>query len=465
MKRNFWVFIYTLLGLLAGTSLSNAYDFKLRGIYYTRLSSTTCEVSAGGMYDAKYSGLITVPESITDETEATPVTLTVVGVGNNAFADSSELTSVILPNTVTSIGSGAFNNCFKLETITIPGDLTAIGAKAFNNCKALTELDIHGPVTSLPDEMCYGCDKLTSISIPQMITSVGASAFYGCLSLKELVFPETLTSIGRYSFGYCQSMEKLSLPDGVSVLPDYSIMWCKELKDFQIPKSVTEIQQFALYKAGKLESLTLPSSLIKIGEMGLADCGGIKEIIFQDSELELTLDPSAFSAVVPQTVYIGRNLNLGFLIGNGNLSSLEIGGKATAVSDNFVRNCASLTTLILGEGIEEIGIGNFSDCASINAIESYNPIAPVLKSSFDAEVYSQATLNVPEGSVETYRGATEWKNFTHISDGLITGVFNPLINHKEQKIFSLSGQEIKGNPAPGIYLVWDGEKITKTILK
>ena len=69
---------------------------------------------------------------------------TVTEIGQNAFWDCSEMTSITIPDSVTTIGAQAFYNCSSLKEITIPQSVTSIGADAFLYCGNLTAINIKG---------------------------------------------------------------------------------------------------------------------------------------------------------------------------------------------------------------------------------------------------------------------------------------------------------------------------------
>ncbi len=54
-------------------------------------------------------------------------------IGNYAFANQKNITTMTIPNTVTSIGSYAFRNCRSLKKIVMPDSLTQIGKGVFSS--------------------------------------------------------------------------------------------------------------------------------------------------------------------------------------------------------------------------------------------------------------------------------------------------------------------------------------------
>ena len=119
----------TTLILSALFSISaSAYDVEVDGIYYNIVTKAkTAEVTRG---DNKYSGDVTIPETITVDN----VVYNVTSIGDHAFFACHGLTSITIPNSVTSIGFDAFRDCTGLTSITIPNSVTSIGNGAFGGC-------------------------------------------------------------------------------------------------------------------------------------------------------------------------------------------------------------------------------------------------------------------------------------------------------------------------------------------
>ena len=68
-------------------------------------------------------------------------------VGNNKY--------IQIPKGVKSIGNYAFYNCNNLTSITIPDSVTSIGDYAFRNCTSLTSINIPEIFKSKTNEILY----------------------------------------------------------------------------------------------------------------------------------------------------------------------------------------------------------------------------------------------------------------------------------------------------------------------
>ena len=87
----------------------------------------------------KYGGDVVIPASVNHEGESYPVTR----IGDQAFYECRELTSVTIPEGVTAIGNEAFGRCYELTSVIIPGSMKTIGEAAFQNCYKLNSISCY----------------------------------------------------------------------------------------------------------------------------------------------------------------------------------------------------------------------------------------------------------------------------------------------------------------------------------
>lgn len=198
MKQRILLFFCLLLSTLT----ASAYYAKIGEVCYNLDSSThQATVTYYNMFDEQnyysYSGNVVIPATVTYNS----VTYSVTSIGDDAFADCSDLTSVTIPNSVTSIGNNAFYSCTGLVFVTMSNSVTTIGKLAFGQCSALTSITIPNSVTSIGDDAFSGCSVLKSVNIGNSVTSIGNYAFYGCSDLKDVYcYAEEVPSTSIYAF-------------------------------------------------------------------------------------------------------------------------------------------------------------------------------------------------------------------------------------------------------------------------
>lgn len=155
-------------------------------------------VTPGGVLE-KYEGQggdVVIPDGVTS-------------VGDGAFYERSDVTSVEMQYGVLSIVNEAFCGCTSLVSVVMPASVTTIGSAVFANCFSLVSVNIPVSVTSVNWGMFYGCASLALVVIPGKVLSIGGWAFYGCHSLASIVIPDSVKSIESEAFKGCDQLGKV----------------------------------------------------------------------------------------------------------------------------------------------------------------------------------------------------------------------------------------------------------------
>jgi len=114
----------------------------------------------------------------------------VLGIGEFLFADSSEITSIIIPDTVVWIGQGAFYGCSGLTSIEIPHGVTHIAPMTFGECHNLAEVKLPDNLLTITSNAFLNCISLQHIIIPDNVIffDIDIGAFTGCENLTSAVY-------------------------------------------------------------------------------------------------------------------------------------------------------------------------------------------------------------------------------------------------------------------------------------
>ena len=92
-------------------------------------------------YGIEITGDVVIPEYVTDDDNTRHA---VTSIGDYAFRDCNEMTSVAIADSVTEIGTGAFVNCSKLSRAAVPNSVRSIRNSAFDGCTSLSSISYNG---------------------------------------------------------------------------------------------------------------------------------------------------------------------------------------------------------------------------------------------------------------------------------------------------------------------------------
>ena len=247
----------------------------------------------GVLFDKEKTELIRYPKDKSEDAYTIPDSVT--SIGDYAFENCRNLTSITIGNDVTSIGGYAFENCDDLISITIPDSVTSIGDHAFSGCTSLTSITIPDSVTSIGKRAFYNCCHITSVTIGNGVTSIGDEAFENCDSLTSInvasdneyysdengvLFNKEKTELIRYPKD--KSEDAYTIPDSVEKICARAFYQCKKLKSVASNKSLKEIEKEAFLESGITDvNLSSDASVLKISDRAFAKCSELKSAVIR----------------------------------------------------------------------------------------------------------------------------------------------------------------------------------------
>ncbi len=292
-------------------------------------------------------------------------------IGKNAFL-GLPIKSVVLPNGIIEIGDAAFRQCSELTTISLPNTLQSIKRYAFDKCIKLKDVILPETLSLLGDSCFANCKNISKIVIPPLIERVGIRAFSRCKSLREIRIQRGVKWIGESAFANCSSLATVYLPKSIQGFEKYAFDECGTSRK-------------VFYDGTISDWCNMQSSGAFDGAGGAVD--GAKEFYINETIIKhLRIDTGV--KIIPKGAFYGY---LG-------LFSVEMAG-VDVIDDEAFKKCINLEKvkisnglqriggyafgyskiqeIILPSSIQDLGNGAFIDCHNLEEIIIPNSIATI----------------------------------------------------------------------------------------
>lgn len=255
-------------------------------------------------------------------------------IGEMAFFECGELSSVVLPDSLEFIGDGAFSGC-ALRKVKIPSSVAVIPADCFSSCSWLTEVEIPEGVTEIHKD-AFRNSSLKTVSLPASVTEIHPSAF----SRLQLLTSFTVSSENPVYSGWGNCLLKgdtvvlatgefpreFSLPEGVRVIGENAFASAEYLKSVVLPSTLERIENRAFSACTRLTCIEIPEGVTYVGDRAFYSTEALAEVILPESLTHI--GDSAFAGAALTSVYVPKGVTF-------------IGREAFAYNDN-------LTELLFG---------------------------------------------------------------------------------------------------------------------
>lgn len=307
----------------------------------------------------------------------------------------STVETVVLSNNIEVIGENAFNNCTNLTSITLGTGLNKIGENAFNYCINLKNVLFESLENWFDVELEYGSSPfaygatiyvqgspISEIIIPDSVTKINNRLFYGCKTITKVTFGSSVESIREYSFAYCTNLTQVIMNNGLKTIGSDAFYFCTGLTSISIPDNVVEIGNGTFNECTSLESIALSPNNTKYAS--------VSGILYNKEKTKFIAIPKLISGEIvipagiteidmymfngcknitkvtlPETIqYISRCA----FEGCTNLESINIPNGVESIYGQAFKNCTSLKTLSLPATLNTIDITAFEGCSNLESI-------------------------------------------------------------------------------------------------
>lgn len=263
------------------------------------------------------------------------------------------------------------------------------------------------PVISIRSLAFYNKTNLSgSLIIGNSVQTIGVNAFYKCSNFTSLTIGNSVQTIDNYAFSECLGFRgDLRIPDSVQTIGKEAFYNCENFNgSLTIGNSVQSIGESAFSEClGFTGDLRIPDSVQEIGERAFFNCASMTGSLTIGNSVQ-TIGDYAFGCLLRTMKFTGE-----LVIPE---SVLEIGIKCFYGFEN-------LTSLVISSSNTKIKYGAFDQCAALQSVTCLGYTPPeCVKNYYNQYVFSsnayRGTLYVPSQSIELYKNAYIWENFTNI---------------------------------------------------
>lgn len=393
--------------------------------------------------------------------------------GNEIFKEAGE--SFSYWTGIKTIGNNAFSRCSKIQSIKIPDRTTKIGYNAFSGCTNLDTLVLGNKVSDIGNDAFWGC-SFSSINIPSSVSKIGQEAFKNCSDLSKveiediaswanidfadetanplyiakhlylddeeiinLIIPDTVRAIKNYAFINGENLQSVSIPYSVEEFSTSAFSGCnnissvsinsdavaghnyqegnnmshifgEQVKEYVIGDSVSTIGSYAFYECDSIDSFVFGKNVTTIGSHAFYSAG----------KFSRRLDPIYEDFVLPaKLTSIGA---YAFFCWFG-LTSLTLPDSMQYIGQAAFGGCQNLAYLSIPASLNSISGEAFFGCTGLKSVTCWATTPPIMGGSDDNVNYhtvfmsvdcDKVPLFVPKESIEEYKTAYQWEEFTHI---------------------------------------------------
>ena len=234
-------------------------------------------------------------------------------------------------------------------------------------------------------------EKVNYCDITYVVKRIGAGAFEDCYALTSVTIPNSITSIESFAFKNCQSLNSIN-----------------------IPQSVVFIKPTAFSNSGIYnDESNWEDSVLYIGDCLIQAKRGLtgSYIVKEGTRLiinEAFAGSNLTDITIPNTV---TDIGTGAFKYSA-LTSMIIPNGVTKIRGFAFYHCTSLKSINLPQSITQIQRDAFRDCTALTTVVCEAVQVPDCQHNTFADIpFLEATLYVPEESLEDYKSAIYWKDY------------------------------------------------------
>ncbi len=354
-------------------------------------------------------------------------------IGRYAFS-GTQAELVIIPSSVSIISSYAFKGAMNLIGVEMEDGVKEIGGHAFEGCRSLEKVVFSNFLEQIRP-MAFADCPLREVKLPEGLSKIGSFSFTEA-QMEDVVIPSSVSEIEQFAFSSCNRLKYVEI--FCSCVPGFAFSSCLSLEKVILHKDIEEVNKdsFSMASSGKVvlaeknEEISYEayqnrfigysgaSGLIPRGEYGLPlPLQAVKDSKTNLSEQEISLSEEEYAdkgflirddllvkysgnekeVKIPEGVKrIEENAFRGAFV-----EKVICPSSLNHISRNAFKDCTSLTSVKLNEGLIFIGFNAFYRCKNLADISFPSTLEYIGEFCFAGTALTEVTVPASVKTIDT----------------------------------------------------------------
>ena len=354
-------------------------------------------------------------------------------IGDEAFSNCSNLSSMFIPYGVKKIDSWMFYNCSSLTSVSLPSSIETI-SQLFVNTYNVNNVEIRGDISEVVGRS-YPFSNVGTAEMPAtLVVPLWALDKYQALTdamgrigggYFNLVGSDAETFVYEYN-DEALTATIVGLEEGVDEVYDlripattqyngktytvtgFNYSGYNEMESVYVPRTITTFGKSAFNKSTSLKKVIVEDlaswvgiSFYTSGSNPLRYAGHL----YSDAETEIT------QLEIPSSV---TSINRYAFYGCVGLQSVDIPKSVTNIDISAFANCTGLKEIVIPASVASMGSSVFNGCTGLTDIYCYAKQVPSGGKGLVGDRYKEVTLHVPASALDDYKSNTYWGEIVNI---------------------------------------------------
>ena len=354
------------------------------------------------------------------------------------FYYCTSLTNIELPDELQTIGLGSFQNCTSLEEIYIPGSVNSINSTAFMSCTSLNNIEVASGnqhyrydeasgmlITTDGTNIVFTSDAVLSstniLNIPQGVTIFNTN-IAGYTNITNIIIPASLESIGDAQT-FPTTISNIEVAEGNNYFTVENeclynkdktnlIMCFTKDSTVKLADTLTTVNDYSFRQASNIEQVDFPDAVTTIGNQvftpGLTSLENINigpnvtyiNPLFKWNNYygEVTIDANNPNYTIENNEIYNKDKTELIAVLYDISGQYIVKEGVTKIGDNALHYKTNMTSIVLPEGLKEIG--NSFQNSGLTTIYIPNSVDTIASYAFgSAANLTQIQIDKEPGSI------------------------------------------------------------------